>query len=161
MTEDLAETRLRFGWTKARIRGHRAPALRIALPVGLLLSLAVASTLAALTVSESDGSYWLAFALYAAFMTGPLSSLVWVLAVDRNTIRGALTRPEDSVENTWYDRAAVGVFHDSLIVAGIGAAVFSFWHLSPDLGLLALAVALLLAGDFAVRYQILRHRGRA
>ena len=46
------------------------------------------------------------------------------------------------------------------IVAGLGAAVFSFWHLSPDLGLLALALTLLLTMDFAVRYQIHRRRER-
>ena len=161
MTKDLTETRLRLGWTKARLRGQRVPAWRVALPLGVALSLAAALPLAALTASGPEESYWLAFAIYVAFIWVPLSTLAWVLVVDRNTVRGALSRPEDSVENTWYDQAAVGVFHDSLIVAGLGAAVFNFWHLSPDLGLLALALTLLLVMDFAVRYQIHRRRGRA
>lgn len=80
--------------------------------------------------------------------------------MDRSSIAGAASRPEESVESAWYDRAASGAFHDLIVMLGVGAAVFSivpalqgvpaYWAL--------LGLGLAAGTDMAVRYITLSRR---
>lgn len=123
--------------------------------VSLLIGLAISSGLGALFAWLGDtGEAWLRFAI-VAFVTLPVSVMLpWALLVDRSSLKGAIERPEDSVESRWYARAAEGTMHDVLITVGIGAALFSITQLQVNTGMLLLVFGVLVMADFGVRYQL-------
>ena len=80
------------------------------------------------------------------------AALAWVILVDRTTITGATRNPDDSIENIWFERAALGAFGDLMIVLGLGAAAFAVFGLDIAPALLLSALFVLASADFAVRY---------
>ncbi|UFU03049.1 hypothetical protein LQF12_00100 [Ruania suaedae] len=102
---------------------------------------------------------WLAFGVSTLCFTGPALALAWAVVVDRSTIRGAVDRPEESVENIWLDKATQRALYDAFILAGAGAAVLSLtrWEVPGATALMVLAV--LIAVDVAARYALARRAG--
>lgn len=90
---------------------------------------------------------------------GPCLGLAWAIIVDRDTLRGATADPEQSVESTWYDRAASGAFSDVLLITGLATTVIACTSIEIST-VLALATVILIAmGSFTVRYLIQKRRG--
>lgn len=146
----------RSRWGRTRFGRRRRPALAVAVPLGVLLALAVA---AAGSQAFTPADPVLGAAILTFALAGPMTALVWALCVDRSTLRGAADRPEESVESTWYDRAAQGAFHDLLIVAGLALAVLTITGTAVTGTVVLLGVLATAAVSVTVRYRIHRQRG--
>ncbi len=86
-------------------------------------------------------------------------TLAWVFLVDRSTLRGALDRPEESVEGAWYNRAAQGAFSDILLIVGLCTAFLAITGIRIDVLIALIGVLLVAMGSFGIRYLIARRRG--
>lgn len=99
---------------------------------------------------------WVGFAVIFGFLLPVLSTLVWVVCVDRGTLRSAVKEPEESVEFFWYEKAVNGAFHDLLIILGFGCVLLVITGIKIP-ALQVLMVLILLAwADVGVRYLRLR-----
>ena len=128
--------------------------------VGLALGLAVTGALAAgATVLGRAASpdlpenwNWLFPLIFVVIAAPVLSVGAWGLLVDRATVRGAAERPQDSIENRWYDRAAQTTFHVMLPVVGVGAGLASITRWQADTGLVLTVIAVLMLLVFVGSY---------
>ncbi|PRB73197.1 hypothetical protein CQ012_16920 [Arthrobacter sp. MYb214] len=140
-------------WGRSRFGGGSGALIAVSLSAGAVLSAGAGVLLARLNAPEH---FVLAALLMAAGLLPVLSTACWALLLDRDTLRGATRNPEISVESQWYDRAAIGVFQDLLLVCGLGGAVFSFIQIQASLGLVLAGVVLLALLDFGIRYFIIK-----
>lgn len=138
-------------WGRARFGGGSALLLVLSLAGGLL----AASGLGVLIALFSEGSSpWLGFVVGAVVTLPAAVALSWAVLVDWSTIAGRVDRPEESVENIWYGRAATSTFHDLLMILGLGAAAFSITRLTVDTGMLLVVLCGVAMADFALRYWV-------
>lgn len=154
----MTDQSVRTTWGRATFGGGRFPAMAIALPCGTVIAALLGLLAATLRIGEPNP--FIIGVVFVVCFIPPATMLVYILIVDRSTMKGAAERPEESVESGWYDKAAAGALTDIVIVAGITATVLSF---IPDK--LALEPGLLLAGviclafvSVGVRYLIQQHR---
>ncbi|MGO2051965.1 hypothetical protein ACT3UD_09890 [Glutamicibacter sp. 287] len=140
-------------WGRSRFGGGSAALIITSLLVGILLSAGGGLLFARLNFPEN---FVMAALVMMAGLLPVLSVACWALLLDRDTLRGATKNPEISVESQWYDKAAVGVFQDLLLVCGLGGAVFSFLQVQASIGLVLAGVVLLAMVDFAVRYWLIK-----
>lgn len=145
------ETKAR--WGRSRFGGSQAMLIIVSLLAGAVLSIAAGLLFATLNF---PGNFVLATLIMAAGLLPVLSVGCWALLLDRSTLRGATKNPEISVESQWYDKAAVGVFQDVLLVCGLGAAVLSFIEVQASIGLILAGVVGLAMADFGVRYWLIK-----
>ncbi|NAZ17426.1 hypothetical protein GT020_15335 [Glutamicibacter soli] len=144
-------------WGRMRSGGNTRTLLLLSFGGGLAAALGVAALVAAAGPEERFLATLLAFGF--SFWL-PFSALLWVLLVDRGTMRDAPRNVEDSVEYRWSERASAGVFRDMLVLLGAGAAVLSVLEAAIDLTLrwplhLVLAGLVVLAMvDFGIRMQL-------
>lgn len=149
-------TRTRWGYVNFTRR--RIPAMAIAIPTGLLLGGATAAIVHAIHLFTGPHATAMTLAL-ALFLTFNFFLLTWIIVVDRSTLRGAVSNPEESVENTWYATAAVGTLHDLLIALGVGGAALILTDTTLDARLALLALLGMAMLDTFVRYNVARKRG--
>lgn len=151
MTRQMEKTR----WGRAKFGGSQSLLLTVSLGSGALAATGFALIL--YTV-QGGGDLWVYLLASFATVFFAASALLWVLLVDHNTLQGAVKSPENSVENTWYDRAAVTTFHIMFPVLGVGAGISTIfsWTLPLGTGLMLAAVLMMLT--FAVSYQIHKRR---
>lgn len=123
-----------------RTKGGK-PALPIAGVVGSILAL-VTALLAGFFWGESNGMNWTVVIVFLVVMAVPFSAVVWVLIVDRTSIRGAIRNPENSIESQWGATAAEASFATTIAGSGVGAGIATI--LDADV------VAITLMGVFAV-----------
>ena len=83
-------------------------------------------------------------------------ALGWALLVDRASLKGAVDKPEDSVESDWLRRAAEGALFDGLAMIGLGAGVIAVTRIDVPADLVLMAVWLVLVVDLGVRYLVLK-----
>ncbi|MGP9780852.1 hypothetical protein ACT3UQ_00080 [Glutamicibacter sp. AOP12-B1-11] len=140
-------------WGRSRFGGGSAALIITSLLVGLVLSAGGGLLFARLNFPEN---FVLAALVMMAGLLPVLSVACWALLLDRDTLRGATKNPEISVESQWYDKAAVGVFQDLLLVCGLGGAVFSFLQFQASIGLVLAGVVMVAMVDFAVRYWLIK-----
>lgn len=151
-TQDQDRTR----WGRLR-GGSRIPAMTIAMPVGLGLAILVGVIAAAMWDAPTPP---VVVGIGFTVVTLPaLVALAWVFLVDRSTLRGALDRPEESVEGAWYNRAAQGAFSDILLIVGLGTAFLAITGIRIDVLIALIGVLLVAMGSFGIRYLIARRRG--
>ncbi|MFT4230464.1 MAG: hypothetical protein QM602_09260 [Microbacterium sp.] len=136
-------------WGRPRFGGGGALLLALSIAGGLLIASGLGGLFA---LFEQGGSPALAFGVGTAVTLPTAVALSWALMVDWSTIAGRAERAEESIENTWYDRAATGTFHDLLMILGLGAAAFSVTRLAVDTGLLLMVLCGVAMADFALRY---------
>ncbi|RAV34728.1 hypothetical protein [Corynebacterium heidelbergense] len=138
------------------VRGTRnVPALPAALPLGLLVSAVLACVNLAVT---SDGSSpWLSTLVWGMAVTPAATALAWVALVDRGSLPGAVAKPEEAVESTWYASAASDAFHILLAATGLGAYMAMFWH-RPTIALTLSAVFGAAALTFGISYTVRKAR---
>lgn len=132
------------------------PALAIAIPVGILLALGVA--LVAHFSGALDADAAVTIPVFTLACAGPLIGLAYALVVDRDTLKGSVARPEDSVEARWFEQAAAGSFTDLLFLGGVGAVVASFTSWQAEVNLVLGGALLVAFVSFAVRYALIRAR---
>ncbi|WP_129660193.1 hypothetical protein [Rothia uropygialis] len=143
-------------WGYVRHGSRKVYAWKPALALGAITT-AAASLPASLLTTHGTFDV-LAFFIFCTFLLSPLYMLWWLILVDRETVRGAIKAPEKSIESTWYTQAAQGVFHDLLIVMGLGAALTSWWKLSFDISWFFLGGTVAMMVDFAARYAYEKSR---
>lgn len=143
----------RSKWGKVRVGSRWIGAVPPAIALGILATAVLAAMVAALGLVPD-------YPVAAGVATAPsLSALSWVLLVDRSTLEGATDRPEDSVEASWYEKAASGAFTDILLVTGLGCTALAFAPIEVE-GLHALMAVILVAfASFGVRYAVQRRKG--
>ncbi|XBH21382.1 hypothetical protein V5R04_14390 [Jonesiaceae bacterium BS-20] len=144
-------------WGRSRFGGSSKALIFTSLGAGAILAAGAGALFATFSKIEKP---WLAFAIMTVGVLAPFCALVWALLVDRLTITGVTKRPEESVENTWYDQAASGTFTDMLLIMGVTAAVFSIFRIDVNSSLLIAALILIMTADFGVRYLLKSRRAR-
>ncbi|WP_159618835.1 hypothetical protein [Ruania rhizosphaerae] len=142
--------RSQWGRTHPGAWWHAAP-----LGIVLTVTLSIAFSLIGFDAEQRR----LALGIGLLCFAGPALALAWIVVVDRSTIRGAVDRPEETVENIWWDRATQRTLYDVVVVVGVGAAVLSLtgWEVTAVTALMALAG--LIAADVAIRYVLARRAG--
>ncbi|QOR70780.1 hypothetical protein IM660_00150 [Ruania alkalisoli] len=159
MTHDADGTaaRERLRWGRSQWGRTRPAAWWHAAPLGIVLTviLSIAFSLIGFDAEQRR----LALGIGLLCFTGPALALAWIVVVDRSTIRGAVDRPEETVENIWWDKATQHTLYDVVVVIGVGAAVLSLtgWEVTAVTALMALAG--LIAADVAIRYVLARRAG--
>lgn len=103
---------------------------------------------------------WPYAVVMAPAVFGAAFAAAWVLVVDRASVRGAVEDPESSAEAGWYDAAALGSFHDLIIVMGLGLAALVIVPGAVSIPAHTVLLILLLAVgiDILVPYQVLKRR---
>ncbi|AZS45329.1 hypothetical protein [Microbacterium oleivorans] len=155
-TDGTAPELDRTRWGRLR-GGSRTPAMAIAIPAGLVLAVVVGVIAAAMWDAPTPP-----FVVGIGFtvVTLPaLVGLVWVFLVDRDTLRGAIDRPEESIEGAWYDKAAQGAFSDTLLITGLGTTFFAITNIRIDMLIALIGVLVVAMGSCGIRYLIARRRG--
>lgn len=128
------DTTYRFGCMRGTGRGS---AIKAAIPLGLAVAVVLGSVQ---VLTNPDGPLrWVGVLIFAVFVAPCAIALVWAALVDRRTLPGAVERPEESVENTWYTSAAADSFHIMLAASGLGAFLTSLW-LPPEVSWTLMAV---------------------
>jgi hypothetical protein len=109
------------------------------------------------SLGEPD-QFWLRAGVFAACTLGPACGLGWLLFVPGTTGPDAVARPEENVEQLWWQRSAAGAFLDLLVVAGLVLTALAVTDLRLDaVGILTGLVVLGLA-DVTVRMAVLQRR---
>lgn len=145
-----------FWGRSARLGGGSGRLIAVSLSLGLASAFALAAGATALgraASSEMPEAWTWLFPVIFFCLAAPVACMAaWALLVDRSTVRGATSNPEDSIENRWYDRAAQATFHVVLPVVGVGAGLASITRWQADTGLLLMAIAVLMILVFAGSY---------
>ncbi|MFT4216589.1 MAG: hypothetical protein QM619_05300 [Micropruina sp.] len=157
MNDTTTTPRPRSRWGRAWFGGGSGVLLTVSLVLGALLAAGIGALLA---MFEGKSNPWLAFGIGAVVTLPTACALVWAIFVDRSTLRGAVDRPEESAENAWYDQAAAGAFNDLILVLGLGAGAFPIFGFSVPASTLLMALVLLAAVDFGLRYWVASRAGR-
>jgi hypothetical protein len=122
---------------------------------GLLVAAAL-GLLAAL-FGDADEA-WLRAVAFGVCTLGPAYGLGWLLFVSGSSGPDPVVHPEESVEQTWWQRSASGSFLDLLVVAGVGATALSVTDLRVDATSALAALIVVGFADVAVRLTVLRRR---
>ena len=149
----MTDDRLRMG--RARFSSGSTPAWIPAAAIGTVIAILIG----AIAAGISPTAHFLAFAVFAVCLWSPVTMICWAVLVDRESMRGAVSDPEESVESSWYDKSAQGAFHDALIACGLGAGIFAFWPIETELAWVLMGVTVLLMCDFGIRYLINKVHG--
>lgn len=144
-------------WGRARFGRRARPAMALAIPAGLALAIIAGASIAVLAPRGS--SPWLVGVVFAFCLSAPMILLIYVIIVDRSTMTGAATRPEDSVESGWYDRAAAGSQSDVILACALAAVAFTLFPTALPTNLVLAAVIFVAFATFGVRYLVLQRRG--
>lgn len=150
MTGEVAHKQYRYG----RVKSGGTPALRVAVPVGM--GIAVVLGVTKVVLGNPDGPFaWVAGLILGTCLAPFAVALVWTVIVDRSTLPGAVARPEESVEHTWYTKATSDAFHVVLVVCGVGASLAGLW-VESVVSWTLIAVFVVAAMAFGVSYTLRR-----
>lgn len=151
----MQATTPRAAWGRSRFGARRRSALLLAVPIGLALAAGLGA-LAGWAAAAAGAEPVLVAAVFALATALPTISAVWLLVVDRSTLRGALDRPEESIESSWLDRASQGAFTDTLTIAGLGTAALFISGAEVPGSYALLAVVVVMMASFGIRYLVAR-----
>lgn len=147
--KQVAWGRMRFG------NNPRMSALAVALPVGLIVAVAL-SALAASVLPRYE-AWWQSVSIYLIMLLPVSVAGVWAMVVDRTSLPGAVRNPEASVEQAWAKSAAFNalLIMTILISIALTAAVLAGYQVVANTLLIVLLGQAL---AFAVAYQVEAHR---
>ena len=152
--KEPAEHQYKFGRTKP----GGVPAMSVAIPVGMPLGIILGIGLAMIPGYLHTAYHpWIIGSAIGLAVSPITVCLVWVLCVDRSTVPGAIPKPENIIETTWYNLAAQDSFHAVLIGTGIGSTLAMFW-LPIAVSWTLVAVWFFAALAFVTSYVIRRSR---
>ena len=140
-------------WGRARFGGGTTALIGVSLGIGALLSAVAGWAFSALSGAEHPF-----LALIVMFIcTLPVTTAFgWAILVDRSSLKGAIDRPDDSIESAWYEKAASGAFGDVMLVGGLGATAFAILNIDAPVSWSLAAVVLFAMLDFSVRFLWLK-----
>ncbi len=152
----MSEAQARTKWGRAKVGRGQIPAMKIAIPCGLMLGSALG--MVAVWAGIAGPNPLIGGAAFVLCFAVPATMLVWALLVDRSTLQGAPNQPEESIESGWYQRAAAGTQTDVIMAAVIGVLVLSLVPSGSSVdprfvlgGVIGVSFL-----SFAIRYQLLR-----
>lgn len=146
-------SKFRFG--RSKLGGSSATLAAAAIGGGVLLS----AVFSALMIWAQQPEQLSVFTAVYFFVTLPIFSvLAWVLLVDRNTIRGAVEKPEYSIESAWYAGATRDTFHVLMMLGGLGCVLFTAWPQVADISVVLLIVLGLMMCTFFLSYTVRKQR---
>ncbi|GAA2025884.1 hypothetical protein GCM10009720_01920 [Yaniella flava] len=151
-------TDIRTLWGRTRFASGRFPALALAIPLGLVLAVGAGAITLWAGVARGELALLIA-AVFAVIMAPGLAGLVWALVVDRSTIKGAIDKPEESVESKWLNSAMSGALSDTVTVTGLGLATIAITGFDFDVLWALTGVLLIAIFSTFVRYVMAMKRG--
>lgn len=143
-------------WGRSRFGGNQASLLGVSILGGTLLAQPLGWGILAL--QEKQISWWLV-PLVSIPLVPIFTTILWVVLVDRSSIKGAPRNPQTSVENHWYSKAAETTFHVMIASMGLAGATFAIFDWTLPSYLLLTATTALSMLVFLISYQIYKHRG--
>lgn len=152
------ETAPRTRWGRTKFAAGRWPAMIVAIPVGLVLAAALGGLTLLTGIAEGPQPFLVA-SVTALVLAWGLIGLVWAVIVDRSTLRGALDRPEESVESRWLESSMSGAFSDTILLAGLATAAIALTGVKLDAVWVLVAVICFAFFSTAVRYLMAKQRG--
>lgn len=152
------ETDPRTRWGRIRFAGRRLPAMALAIPTGLLLAVGAGALTLWTGVAAGEQALFIA-GVFALVMSWGFVGLVWALVVDRTSLRGAIEKPDDSIESIWMDAAMAGAFRDTIMLTGLGLAILSITGYEFDTVWALTGVIMLGFFSTWVRYLMAKKRG--
>lgn len=145
-------------WGQTRFAQGRVPAMAVAVPAGLLLAIGVGALTLLTDVAEDEQALIVA-AVFAFVMSWGFIGLIWAMIVDRSTLRGAIDRPDDSVETKWLNAAMPGALGDTVLLTGLTLAVVSIAGIALDGTWALIGVVWIAFFSTFVRYLMAKKRG--
>lgn len=131
---------------------------RPALPMAIVVGLVAAALIAAVVAAWGDySSWWQNFVFFAIALLPVSIAATWVIVVDRLSIPGAVSRPEQTVENSWMKEAASTTFYITLGAAGLASAIATLFFDGP-VGRILMWVGLAMMAVFAISYAVAKHK---
>ncbi|ALC06580.1 hypothetical protein CDES_11035 [Corynebacterium deserti GIMN1.010] len=118
---------------------------------GAVLAAVGTALIVALTSPTSIG---VTTSVYFLAMLPIFVAFAWIILVDRDTIKGAVRNPEQSIENVWYSAAAQDTFHVLMVAGGIGCVAFTIRPLDVPLSLVFLVLVVFLQVVFWICYGL-------
>jgi len=155
MTSQSARTK----WGRVKFGGGRFSALAVAIPIGLILGIALGVLAVGLGVAGTDPV--MGGIVFSLCLSAPTTALAYALMVDRDSLAGAAESPEDSVESGWYEQAAAGALTDIVALAGVTALILTYipGDQSVDPSLLLIGVVGVAFASVGIRYFLARRSG--
>ncbi|MGH3653860.1 hypothetical protein [Glutamicibacter sp.] len=143
-------------WGRSRFGGSSALLIFLSLSGGLMLSAALALVWWMFGAEADQQRRILAGVVFAVLMLPAASALCWVFMLDRDTLAGAVSDPDSSIEGKWYEKAVFGAFHDLIAICGLGALALGILRIDVDPVTMLVGVVVLAAVDTVVRYLVIR-----
>lgn len=143
-------------WGSSRFGGGQATLLTVSIVGGAALSLLVGWGI--VSFRQADLAGW-ALPLVSLPIWPVASAGLWVLLVDRSTLKGAVRNPEASIENHWYAKAAENTFYWMIAIMGLGAGAFSIFDWDAPASLVLTATTVLAMLIFLANYLVYKRRG--
>ncbi len=109
-------------------------------------------------VLGDPGQFWLRSTVFAACTLGPACGLGWLVFVAGTTGPDAVARPEENVEELWWQRSAAGAFLDLLVVSGLVLTALAVTDLRLDAATALTGLVVLGLADVTARLAVLRRR---
>lgn len=157
-TADAPTAPTRSTWGTSRFGGGRFTLIVVSVVSGLLIAALISLTMGSLMDVADLGL----FLTVGTALSAPVTVVtIWAILVDRSTVRGAVSRPERTIENDWSEKAA----HRCSLTMGIilGPAILLFliaegrqWWTAPPTSSVLVAVLLLMWGTWALHYQLIK-----
>lgn len=154
--ETPVDTRTR--WGRTRFAGGRIPAMAVAIPAGLIVACGVGALTLLTGVSQGDEALVIA-GVFSIVMSWGLIGLIWAIVVDRSTLRGAIDKPDESVESRWLDAATSGAFSDTIMFTGLVLATLAITGIEFDAIWALIGVIIVAFFSAFVRYLMAKKRG--
>lgn len=147
----------RTKWGRVNFAAKQLPAMRIAIPIGVVVALGLALLAGWADVVGPRLAFGVAIFTFA--LAVPCAALAYVFVVDRSTMLGAPVDPDESVEVRWHERAAAGSFMDVLVGAGLAVGLASVLDWKMDGIWVLLGVWAVGGASFVLRYLLISRRG--
>lgn len=155
-TEPRTDTRT--SWGRISFAGGRIPAMAVAIPAGLILATGVGAL--TLLTEVSQGEHALVTAgVFALVMSWGFIGLIWALVVDRSSLRGALDKPDESIESKWLEAAMAGALRDTIMLTGFALATLAITGFELDVTWALIGVVWVAFFSTTVRYLMAKKRG--
>lgn len=155
-TESHNDTRTR--WGRVNFAGGHVPAMAVAIPAGLILAIGVGALTLLTKVAPGDQALVIA-GVFALVMSWGFIGLIWILVVDRSTLRGAIDNPDESIESKWLDSAMAGALRDTITLTGVTLAALAITGFDLDVMWALIGVIGIAFFSTVVRYLMAKKRG--
>ncbi len=134
-----------------------APAMAVAIPAGLILAAGVGALTLLTEVAQGDDALVIA-GVFALVMSWGFIGLIWALIVDRSSLRGAIEKPDESIESKWLEAAMAGALRDTITLTGFALATLAVTGLELDVIWALIGVIWVAFFSTIVRYLMAKKR---